>query len=82
MLFGVVLRMSTPGAARCTVWLPLLENVASESVRSVAATAITLGRAMSAGYVGKESLLVKLFPAAAIKRVPSVNCAEIASCSD
>src|SRR5580693_304449 len=47
--FGVVLRISTPGAAKWTVCLPTFEKAARESVRSVAATASTLGRGMFAG---------------------------------
>ena len=44
VLFGVVLRISRPGAPTCTVCLPKLEKPARASVRVVAATEMMLGR--------------------------------------
>ena len=44
VLFGVVLRMLTPGAPTETVRFPKFENEARASFLSVAATAMTFGR--------------------------------------
>ena len=74
-----MLKISCPGAPRCTECRPVFENTANASLRVVAATEITLGSGVFAGYVGRTSLSLNSLPEAAIKRIPAFCCAWIAS---